>query len=133
VAVVRRWGDGLTSAKTGWGLGAVTLAFVGLAILRFDMIASVRYFPAKVVVVQDLPQMGLHSRAVLVDLGDQQRVIRTHDRYVRTFVGAKICVSERRYLFRSIVRFTLEMSVYCPGLQTRTPAGDGRPALSPSD
>jgi len=121
------------ASATGWGLGAVTLAFVALAILRFDMIVSVRYFPANVVTVRYLPQMGLHSRAVLVDLGDQKRVIRTHDRYVNTLVGAKVCISERRFLFRSFVRLALEMSTYCPGLKTRVPTGDGRPVLSPGD
>jgi hypothetical protein len=121
------------SATRGWGLGVLTLAFVALAILRFDVIVSVRYFPAKVVAVQNLPQMGLHSRAVLVDLGDQKRVIRTHDRYVNALVGAKVCVSERRFLFRSFVRFALAMSTFCPGLKIRAPTGDRRPALSPGD
>lgn len=116
-----------------WG-GAVTVAaFLALAILRFDLIVEIRRASAKGLAVQNLPSLGLHSRAVLVDLGDRTRVIRTHDRYVATHIGAKVCIAERRYLVRSFSRFSIELSSYCPDLGPMRQSGDSRTILSPGD
>ncbi|MBS3980298.1 MAG: hypothetical protein KGZ77_10990 [Rhodobacteraceae bacterium] len=52
------------------------------------MIATLRYFPAKLVAVRHLPQMGLQSRAAPDDLGDRKRVIRTPSSRCRPSVRA---------------------------------------------
>ena len=121
------------STTKKWGSGAILIAFVALAILRFDLVVDIRHYPAKVVAVQRLPQMGIHSRAVLVELGQGQRVIWTHDRYVETHIGAKVCVVQRQYLLRSFVRYALQLSAYCPGLKPVRRSGDSRAAMSPGD
>ena len=123
----------MMSATRTWGSGAILISFVALAILRFDLVIDTRHYPAKVVAVQSLPQMGIHSRAVLVKLGEGQRVLWTHDRYIETQVGAKVCVTERRYLLRRFVRYALQLSAYCPGLKMVRRSGDSRPAMSPGD
>jgi hypothetical protein len=118
-----------------WKLGgvAVAAAFIGLAILRFDVIAEVRYVPAKVVSVQYLPQLGLSYRAVLVDLGKEKKVIRTNSYLVVSDIGAKVCVAERRYLLRSFSRYSLESRSYCPGMKILARPIDGPPVMLPGD
>jgi hypothetical protein len=70
-----------------------------------------------------------------VDLGDRTRVIRTHDRYVATDIGAISFIAERWYLVRSFWRFSSELTIYCycPDLGPMRQAGDGRTILSPGD
>jgi hypothetical protein len=131
--LVCRWGNGLKSANKGWGLGAVVIAFIGLAILRFDLIVSVRYMPAKVVAVRYLPQFGINSRAVLVKLGERERIIRTSSVYVRTDIGTKVCVGETAYLLRTFKRYSLAMRSFCPGMAVLVPQGDGPPVMLPGD
>lgn len=120
-------------ATRTWGSGAILVSFVALAILRFDLVIDTRHYPVKVVAVQSLPQMGMHSRAVLVELGEGQRVIWTHDRHIETHVGAKVCITERRYLLRKFVRYALQLSAYCPALKMVRRSGDSRPTMSPGD
>jgi hypothetical protein len=68
-----------------------------------------------------------------VDLGDRTRVIRTHDSYVATDIGAMVGIAERWYLVRSFWRFSSELTIYCPDLGPMRQAGDGRTILSPGD
>jgi hypothetical protein len=118
-----------------WKLGgvAVAAAFIGIAILRFDVIVEVRYVPAKVVSVQELPQLGLHARAVLVDFGKEKRVIRTYSFHPATDIGAKVCVAERSFLLRRFKRYSLAQRAFCPGLKILARPVAGPPALLPGD
>lgn len=116
-----------------WGSITVAAAFVGLAVLRFDVIVEVRYDQAKVVSVQYLPQLGLHDRAVLVDLGTEKRVVRTESFHPETNIGAKVCVGERSYLLRQFKRYSLALPTFCPGMKVLTRSDVGPPVMLPGD
>jgi hypothetical protein len=111
--------------------GAVIAAFLLLAIFMFDPTVEVRYFQAKVLAVQYTPQFGLNARAVLVDLGEQDRVIRTRNWQVETRIGARVCVSERKFLLRGSRRYSLTLPFYCPQLRW-APQHEGSPQMLPS-
>jgi hypothetical protein len=116
----------LKSSAKGLGLGAVVLAFILVAIVRFDVVVSVRYLRAKVIAVRYLPQYGTHYRAVLVNLGDRDRVIHTSSFDVRTDVGAKVCVGDTAFLLRRFKSF-------CPGMTVLAPPVDGPSVMLPGD
>lgn len=118
-----------------WRSGGVfvSVAFVGLAILRHDLVVDVHYRPAKVVQVQYLPHLGFNWRAVLVDFGDDMRVIRTDARYLTTDIGAKVCIAERKFLLRRFTRYALALRSQCPGLKVLSGPADGVPAMLPGD
>ena len=121
----------MKSAAKGLGLAAV--AFLALVILRFDLIVSVRYMPAKVLSVRYLPQFGINARAVLVDLGEEERVVRTSSVQVSTDIGARVCVGETAYLLRRFKRYSLALRSFCPGMTVLVPPVDGPPLMLPGD
>jgi hypothetical protein len=123
----------LDAVSWKWGSITVATAFVGLATLRFDVIVEVRYVPAKVVSVQYIPQLGLHYRAVLIDLGTEKRVVRTGSFHPVTNIGAKVCVGERSYLLRKFKRFSLALPAFCPGMKVLTRPDDDPPVMLPGD
>lgn len=104
-------------------LEAVTIMLlVGvIGLIRWDQQMSVSYRRVPVVSVQQVPGSDLPSRAVVVDLGDRQRLVRTGDWMIRAEPGGQVCIAERQLLLRRYVRVTLALPGYCGRLPPAPP------------
>lgn len=106
---------------------AVILLVAVVALVRWDQTLSVSYRRVPVVSVQQVPGGDLPERAVVVDLGERQRLVRTGDWMIRAEPGGEVCIAERQLLLRRIVRISLELPGYCG----RLPAAPPIPGLTP--
>lgn len=104
---------------------AVMLLVSAVALVRWDQVTSVSYRRVPVMSVQQVPGSDMPVRAVVVDLGDRQRLVRTGDWMIRAQPGGTVCIAERQLLLRRYVRVSLALPGYCG----RQPAA-GVPGLS---
>lgn len=111
------------------GIPAV-LAFVGIALFRWDVVTEVEYREALVLEVIQVPGKSMSDRLVVVDLGDRPWPLRTSDPYLRLREGEQACVAKRRMLLRRWQRYSLELSGYCFGARRLKPAPLSRNAPS---
>ena len=109
-----------------WFLEAVTVMLLvsAVALVRWDQVTSVSYRRVPVVSVQQVPGSDMPVRAVVVDLGDRQRLVRTGDWMIRAQPGGQVCVAERQLLLRRYVRVSLALPGYCGRLPI-APKGTG--------
>jgi hypothetical protein len=105
--------------EEGWRQGAVvmTIAFIGIALFRFDLVMSVSYRPVRVVHVQVVQGGQAPLRLVTVEMGNGRRNLLTGDPFIATPAGALVCLGETRMLLRSWTRYSLQHSAYCPGIR----------------
>ncbi|HCQ66299.1 MAG TPA: hypothetical protein DIU07_14610 [Rhodobacteraceae bacterium] len=103
---------------------AVMLLVSAVALVRWDQVTAVSYRRVPVVSVQQVPGSDMSVRAVVVDLGDRQRLVRTGDWMIRAQPGARVCIAERQLLLRRYVRVSLALAGYCGRLPT-TPVVTG--------
>lgn len=101
---------------------ATIMLLVGVvALIRWDQTLSVSYRRVPVVSVQQMPGSDLPARAVVVDLGDRQRLVRTGDWMIRAEPGGQVCIAERQLLLRRFIRVTLALPGYCGRLPPAAP------------
>ncbi|MEZ5720613.1 MAG: hypothetical protein R3D59_02305 [Paracoccaceae bacterium] len=105
--------------QSHWFVEAVTvMLLVGLvALVRWDQVTTVRYRQVPVVSVQQVPGGDMAERAVIVDLGERQRLVRTGDWMILAEPGGQVCISERQLLLRRYVRVSLALPGYCGPLR----------------
>ncbi len=85
----------------------------GVGLLRFDQVVSVSYRRVPVIAVSQIAGQDMAARAVLVDLGERTRLLRTSDWMIRTAPGAQVCIAEHRLLLRRYTRYALVLPGYC--------------------
>lgn len=107
---------------------AVMLLVGAVGLVRFDQVIEVSYRRVPVVRVDQVPGGDLVERAVVVDLGDRQRLVVTTDWMIRARPGVPVCIAESRLLLRRYTRVRLALPGYCGPLP---PSGEG-PAMSAS-
>ena len=109
-----------------WFLESVTIMLLvsAVSLVRWGQVTSVSYRRVPVVSVQQVPGSDMPVRAVVVDLGDRQRLVRTGDWMIRAQPGGQVCVAERQLLLRRYVRVSLALPGYCGRLPT-APKGTG--------
>lgn len=95
---------------------AVTLLVGAVALVRWDQVTSVSYRRVPVVSVQQVPGGDMVTRAVVVDLGERQRLVRTSNWMIRTRPGEQVCIAERKLLLRRYTRVSLALPGYCGNL-----------------
>ncbi len=100
---------------------AVMLLVTGVAVVRSDQVTAVSYRRVPVVSVQQIPGSDMVTRAVIVDLGDRQRLVRTSDWMIRPAPGGQVCVAERQLLLRRYTRVSLVLPGYCGPLPAPAP------------
>ena len=91
----------------------ILLLVVLVALILWDQGASVTYRRVPVVSVQQVPGNDLPSRAVVVDLGDRQRLVRTSDWVIPAEPGGEVCIAERQVLLQRLVWISLAFEGYC--------------------
>lgn len=108
-----------------WLLEAVVVMVLvsAVALVRWDQVTSVSYRRVPVMSVQQVPGSDMPVRAVVVDLGDRQRLVRTSDWMIRAKPGGQVCISERQLLLRRFVRVTPALPGYCGRLPAAAPPG----------
>lgn len=89
------------------------LAFLVLALIRFDLVTDVTYQRGIAVAVVPVTGKSLVDRMVIVRLGEWQRGLYTSDPYLHVEVGGPVCVSKRRMLLRRWQRYALVLQGYC--------------------
>ncbi len=92
---------------------AVMLLVSAVALVRWDQATAVSYRRVPVVSVQQVPGSDMPVRAVVVDLGERQRLVRTGDWMIRAEPGGQVCIAERQLLLRRYVRVSLALPGYC--------------------
>lgn len=99
----------------------VTLLVGAVATVRWDQVTAVNYRRVPVVSVQQVAGGDMPERAVVVDLGPRQRLVRTSDWMIRAEPGGQVCVAERQLLLRRYVRVSLALPGYCGRLPAPAP------------
>ncbi len=92
---------------------AVMLLVSAVALVRWDQVTSVSYRRVPVVSVQQVPGSDMVTRAVVVDLGERQRFVRTSNWMIRTVPGEQVCIAQRTLLLRRYTRVSLALPGYC--------------------
>ena len=92
---------------------AVMLLVGGVGLARWDQVTSVSYRRVPVISVQQVPGGDMASRAVIVDLGERQRLVRTSNWMIRTVPDEQVCIAERTLLLRRYTRVSLALPGYC--------------------
>jgi hypothetical protein len=103
-------------------------AFLGLALLRFDLRIEISYQPATVLDIRTLSGQSALNRVVMVRVDGQIRLLRVTDLHIKTVVGHQVCVEKNRFLLRGWTRYGLELPYYCPSLRGQKPSGLSSPA-----
>ena len=91
----------------------VTLVVGGVGLVRWDQVTAVSYRRVPVVSVQQVPGSDMATRAVIVDLGERRRYVRTSNWMIRTVPGEQVCIAERSLLLRRYTRVSLALPGYC--------------------
>lgn len=89
------------------------LAFLVLALIRFDLVTDVTYQRGIAVAVVPVTGKSLVDRLVIVQLGEWQRGLYTSDPYLHVDVGGPVCVSKRRMLLRRWQRHAVVLQGFC--------------------
>ncbi|MCB1355487.1 MAG: hypothetical protein KDK53_02960 [Maritimibacter sp.] len=101
---------------------AAVMLLVGVVgLIRWDQVSSVSYRRVPVVSVQQVPGGDLPARAVTVDLGDRQRLVRTGDWMIQAEPGEPVCIAERALVLRRFTRISLALPGYCGRLPPAQP------------
>lgn len=102
-------------AQSHWLLEAVAVMVLVsiVALVRSDQVTAVSYRLVPVVSIQQVPGNDMATRAVIVDLGARQRLVRTSNWMIQTVPGERVCIAERPLLLRRYTRVSLALPGYC--------------------
>ena len=115
------------------------LAFLLIALIRWDILTAVTYQRAEVFGVVPATGKNMIDRVVFVRIGDWQRGLYTSDPYLNVVVGGQACVAVRRMLLRRWLRYAVVLPGYCRSLIPLShsvpsypqASGEGYPAIAP--